>query len=340
MRHDTIIERFREHEQLAEKFHLLETRILGVLNFRDFFQELLEQIGEIFAIPHVWLSLIAEEPAVTPISKLSATTRLRKCLKLISREHFNELCSGEQEPVLENEWLRPYHALLPAGECFAFQSLAMVPVTLDGKLIGSLNLADPSAQRFHPGYNPIHLQRLAVKVSLCLSNVVAHENLQHLAFHDPLTDLHNRRAMEQQLEREFARAQRYRSQLSLVFIDLDLFKQVNDTHGHDCGDALLQYLAQGMTKMSRTSDLVTRLAGDEFVLLLPETPLEKAQLLIERMAQRFLEQPMGWQDAKIPIRLSYGVASVLEDAVESSQQLLKLADDRLYQKKLVRKPNG
>ncbi|MCK4691245.1 MAG: hypothetical protein KAT20_05535, partial [Desulfuromonadales bacterium] len=60
MRHDTLIERFREIEQLAEKFHLLETRILGVLNFRDFFQVLKEQIGDIFDVPHVWFSLIRE----------------------------------------------------------------------------------------------------------------------------------------------------------------------------------------------------------------------------------------------------------------------------------------
>lgn len=340
MRHDTIIERFRENEQLAERFHLLETRILGVLKFQDFFQELLEQIGDIFAVPHVWLSLLADEPKVAPMARLGSTARLRNRLKLITRERFASLCRTGGKPLLENENLLRYHALLPEGARFPFKSLALVPVTLDGKPIGSLNLADPSPQRFHPGFNPIHLERLAVKVSLCLSNVVAHENLQHLAFHDPLTDLYNRRAMEQHLEREFSRAQRYRTQLSLVFIDLDLFKQVNDRYGHDCGDALLQYLAAGMSRMSRTSDLVTRLAGDEFVLLLPETPLEKAQLLSERMAQRFLEKPMGWREAQIPIRLSFGIASVQEDAVASAQQLLKLADERLYRKKQQWKQDG
>ncbi len=340
MRHDTLIERFRENEQLAEKFHLLETRILGVLNFRDFFQELLEQIGEIFAVPQVWLSLIASEPAVAPLTRLAGSSRLRHRLKLLAQEQFAELCPDSGKPLLVNEDLAPFQGLLPDGDRFPFKSLALVPVTLDGRLIGSLNLADPSPRRFHPGYNPVHLERLAVKVSLCLSNVVAHENLQHLAFHDPLTDLYNRRAMEQHLEREFARAQRYRTQLALVFIDLDLFKQVNDTYGHDCGDALLQYLADGMRRMCRSSDLVTRLAGDEFVLLLPETPLDKAQLFSERMAQRFLDQPMTWHEAQIAIRISFGIASVLEDRVDSPQALLKLADDRLYRKKQERKTDG
>ncbi len=337
MQHDTIIERFRENEQLAEKFHLLETRILGVLNFQDFFQVLLEQIGDIFVVPHVWLSLIKDEPAAEPIRRAAASARLRVRLNQVEADTFRKLFGRDDKPLLENEQLERYHTLLPEADRFHFRSLAMVPVTLDGKLVGSLNLADPTANRYRPGYNTILLERLAVKVSLCLSNVTAHENLQHLAFHDPLTDLHNRRAMEQALEREFSRAQRYRSHLSLVFVDLDLFKQVNDTHGHDCGDALLQHLAEGMLQMCRQSDLVTRLAGDEFVLLLPETVLEQAQGLLERITAKFVEQPMSWMEEKISIQLSFGISSVLEDKVESAQALLKLADDRLYQKKQQRK---
>ncbi|NOY13792.1 MAG: hypothetical protein GXP51_08995, partial [Deltaproteobacteria bacterium] len=197
MRHATIIERFREIEQLAEKFHLLETRILGVLNLRDFFQVLQEQLGDIFSVPHVWFSLIRDEEAAVPIYRAGLTSRMRQYLNLIERDEFEQLFGRGDKPLLENENLAPYRALLPELDKFHFRSLAMVPVSLGGKLVGSLNLADSSARRFHPGYNSIHLERLAVKVSLFLSNVTAHENLQYLAFHDPLTDLHNRRAMEQ-----------------------------------------------------------------------------------------------------------------------------------------------
>jgi diguanylate cyclase (GGDEF)-like protein len=336
----TIIERFREIEQLAEKFHLLETRILGVLNFRDFFEVLYEQIGDIFEVPHVWFSLICDEQAAAPIHRAALSARLRERLNLIERGPFEQLFGTRDKPLLENENLTPYQALLPERDKFHFKSLAMVPVSLNGRLVGSLNLADGSAKRFHPGYNPVHLERLSVKVSLFLSNVTAHENLQYLAFHDPLTDLHNRRAMEQALEREFARAQRYCSHLSLAFIDLDLFKLVNDTYGHDCGDALLKYLADGLVQMSRQSDMVTRLAGDEFVLLLPETVLSQAQILLQRMADRFFEQPMEWQGEKIPIHISFGIASVMEDNVAAAEDLLKLADDRLYQKKRARQSRG
>lgn len=336
----TIIERFREIEQLAEKFHLLETKILGVLNFRDFFQVLQEQIGDIFEVPHVWFSLIRDEEEAAPIHRAALSSKIREHLNLIGRDKFEQLFGTGEKPLLENENLTPYQALLPELNRFHFKSLAMVPVSLGGKLVGSLNLADSSARRFHPGYNPIHLERLAVKVSLFLSNVTAHENLQYLAFHDPLTDLHNRRAMEQTLEREFARAQRYCSHLVLAFVDLDLFKPVNDTYGHDCGDALLKYIAEGMVLMSRQSDMVTRLAGDEFVLLLPETVMAPAEKLLQRMADKFIEEPMEWQGEKIAIRISFGIASVMEDNVTSAEELLKLADERLYQKKRARKTDG
>lgn len=340
MRHDTLIERFHDIERLAEKFHLLETKILGVLNFREFLQVLQEQIGDIFAVPHVWFSLIADEEAALPIERAALGSKMREHLNLIERQRFEKLFGKSDRPRLENENLGPYLALLPEREKFPFKSLAMVPVFLDGTLVGSLNLADSSPLRFHPGYNPVHLERLAVKVSLFLSNVTAHEKLQYLAFRDPLTELHNRRAMEQTLEREFARALRYHSHLSLAYVDLDLFKIVNDTYGHDCGDALLKYLAEGLTRMSRKSDMVSRLAGDEFVLLLPETLLAHAGLLLQRMADRFGAEPLVWQGAEVSIRISYGIASVLEDQVGSAEMLLKLADERLYARKRSRKQHG
>jgi diguanylate cyclase (GGDEF)-like protein len=211
--------------------------------------------------------------------------------------------------------------------------MAMAPLSLDGEIIGSLNQADFSPERFSPGIDTSLLEQLAVKVSLCLSNVTAHEKLRYMAFHDPLTGLLNRRVMETVLQREFNRARRYKSPLSVVFIDLNDFKAVNDTYGHDCGDDMLQFLGSNLVKMSRDSDVVARFAGDEFVLILPETTAENAEHLMERVCTYLKDTPLKVGPKKITCTISYGVACTRDPLLRDPAALLKAADERLYEAK-------
>ncbi|MDX9708041.1 MAG: sensor domain-containing diguanylate cyclase [Trichloromonas sp.] len=333
----TLIERFRENEELARKFHEVESNILSVLNFRDFFEHLLLDIGEIFAIPLVWFTLI-DDVDLCRLIRHSATSKvLRERIQMVSRETFGGLLPDTQCPLLVNEGLHRYLRLMPPRCYPALGSLALVPVTLDGEVVGSLNLADRSVSRYAPGLNTVLVERLALKVSLCLSNVTAHEKLQKVAHHDPLTDLLNRRAMESILQREFDRALRYERPLSLVFIDLDDFKRVNDTHGHDCGDLLLKHLADGMSRLCRASDVVTRFAGDEFVLILPETGKERTEQLMARILGELARRPLLLDGEQIFVAASYGIASTEDGAIGDAAGLLKAADQMLYSLKAKRK---
>ncbi|MDY0267585.1 GGDEF domain-containing protein [Trichloromonas sp.] len=333
----TLIERFRENEELARKFHEVESSILSVLNFRDFFEHLLLDIGEIFAIPQVWFSLL-DDVDLSRLIRHSATSKLlRERIKVVDRETFAQLLPDTERPLLVNEGLHRYLRLLPASGLQALGSLALVPVTLDGEVVGSLNLADRSVSRYAPGLNTVLVERLALKVSLCLSNVTAHEKLQKVAHYDPLTELLNRRAMESILQREFDRARRYARPLSLVFIDLDDFKRVNDTYGHDCGDLLLKHLAAGLSRLCRASDVVTRFAGDEFVLILPETGRERAEKLMVRILGDLARHPLLVDREPIRITASYGIASSENDAIGDTAALLKVADQQLYASKEARK---
>ncbi len=328
MSRTSIIERFHDLEQLADKFYRLDVQILTILDSQSFCRELPRLVAELFDVPHAWLSIIED-------SKAARFMRGKGETVLVPRETFERLLPHPEQPLVINEDLTPYFQLLAQERRQHFRSLAMVPIHLDGELVGSFNQSDPNPQRFSPYYNPIHLVRLAVKLSLGLSNVIAHERLQHLAYHDPLTALPNRRAMDRFLSAELARVARYGGKLTIVFLDLDRFKAVNDTYGHEYGDALLKYLADGLRKMSRQSDLTTRLAGDEFVLLLPETSIKAATELMGRMEANFKNSPLRFKGQSLAVYLSYGIASSSEEL--NPVDLLKLADSRLYESKRHKK---
>lgn len=327
-----ILERIRENEELARKFHEVESRILSVLDFKALFEVLLEEIGSNFSIPLVWFTLIEGSEVAVLLDKLDIAKSLDR-IGRAERGLFQVLLGADKRPLLDNADLNRFAPLFPAENTMEIGSLALVPVLLDGTLIGSLNLADPSTDRYNPGYDTVFLERLAVKVSLCLSNVTAHEKLKIQAHRDPLTNLHNRRVMESALQREFDRAWRYGSSLSLVFMDLDDFKLVNDTYGHDLGDRLLKHVADLLRQACRSSDLVTRYAGDEFVLLLPETGEEEASSFIERLARLFEENPFTEGDLILPVLGSLGVSTNGQPGVETHEQLLKRADQNLYRDK-------
>lgn len=328
-----IIERLRQNEEITKKFHEIETRILTILNFNDLFEVLLSQIREKFKVPYAWISMIDKSEVSSLIQSLGASETLRLRLNIIDRDTFITRVGAGTRPLLVNEDLKPYYRFFPEDHKYFIKSIAVAPIFLDGEVIGSLNQADFSSKRFHPGMDTSRLEQLAIKVSLCLSNVTAHEKLSYLAYHDPLTGLLNRRVMESVLKREYGRAKRYGSTLSVVFLDLDHFKRVNDRYGHDTGDSLLKYTANTLLKTSRDSDVLARFAGDEFVYILPETSAENAEKLMNRIRSYLRETPLEKGGLSIPVSISFGIASTAEGDIKTPSQILKRADERLYSAK-------
>jgi diguanylate cyclase (GGDEF)-like protein len=324
-----IIDRLKENDAITRKFNAIETRILSILNFKDLFEVLLTEIQDKFSIPYVWVSLIEQSELSDLVKTLETSQTLRERINTISRENFEALVGTDMTPKLINADLKPYFRLLPPKRKFFIKSLALMPLSLDGQVIGSLNQADFSQKRYQPGIDTSLLEILAVKVSLCLSNVTAHEKLRHLAYHDATTGLLNRRVMETVLTREFARAKRYKSPLSVAFIDLDDFKAINDRYGHDAGDETLRYFSERLLKLSRTCDVVARYAGDEFVLILPQTEPSACERMVERIRDFLCAQPFPWEDDLITVRLSYGISSTVEPDLPDWQSLLKKADQDL-----------
>ena len=332
-----LFDRLSENEVIAQNFFLVEKKILSILNFRALFEELLSEIREKFNVPYVWLSIIEKSELSTLIQSLESSNILKKHLNLINRSAFAQLVGNTMKPILVNSNLKPYFKLFPRHTKYVINSLAITPISFDGEMIGSMNQADISKSRFHSGLDPSLLEHLAVKMSLCLSNVAAHERLKFLANRDPLTGLLNRRVMEAILNREFARATRYENSLSIAFIDIDDFKRVNDTYGHDRGDDLLNHVAKQLMKISRETDVVARFAGDEFVVILPQTSAENAERLMSRLMVYFSKNPLKTDKITVPASISIGVASTEDKSIMTPSQLLKNADKNLYRKKKEKK---
>ena len=325
------------NEEVAKKFFEIEKKILSILDYTDLFEVLLNEIKEKFQVPYAWISIIDKSEVSRLIQSLEKSDNLKKRLNVVTKTSFEEVVGTGTRPVLINEDMRSYQKLLPKQGKTVIKSMAIAPLSLDGTIIGSLNQADTSRKRFQPGIDTSLLEQLAVKVSFCLSNVTAHEKLRYLAYHDPLTGLLNRRVMEAVLDREVKRKKRYPHHLSVVFLDLDKFKQVNDRFGHDCGDELLVYVADCLMALSRDIDVVSRFAGDEFVMILPETSQKNAQKLMDRIEAHLKLNPLVTSDGTpIFVSVSYGIASTEDDTQTSSASLLKAADQKLYTAKKKR----
>jgi diguanylate cyclase (GGDEF)-like protein len=159
-----------------------------------------------------------------------------------------------------------------------------------------------------------------------------HEEIYRLMTVDALTQTYNKRYFDEALERERNRSARYGRDLSLVMFDLDLFKQVNDTHGHVAGDSVLRQVALAIKGKLRAQDIFARVGGEEFAVLLPEVPAGGARVTAEKI-RAIVEGTMIVHEQKvIPCTVSLGVAA-FGGAIETSEQLLKAADDRLYEAK-------
>lgn len=158
-------------------------------------------------------------------------------------------------------------------------------------------------------------------------------NLYYLATHDSLTGVYNRRGLDMRLEQDLRRAARYGHALSVLMIDLNHFKQVNDMHGHQAGDGVLQKVAVVLESQVREVDYVSRLGGDEFIVVLGETGKENARNAAQRIYTLLMREPVSLADhTLIPVSASIGIATFPEDG-KTPETLFAVADREMYASK-------
>lgn len=159
-----------------------------------------------------------------------------------------------------------------------------------------------------------------------------HEEIYRLTTIDGLTQVFNKRYFTETLEREISRCRRYGRQLSMVLIDLDHFKRINDEHGHLAGDSVLKQLAMLLRGQLRREDVLARFGGEEFAIILPEIGLKSAVTVAEKLRLAVEQHTFLFEDEPIPVTFSAGISALDGDLCEAAG-LIKLADGRLYEAK-------
>ena len=333
-----LIDNVRENERIALKFFEIERCILSIGRCDQFVSTLTREVQKQFVVPYVWVNLINEAPLAHLIESLEKTVDLRDRVLFTRRSAMVDVIKASNKTVLVNSNIAQYREIIPSMYRDIIGSVAISPLTIDGTLVGLFCQADANQERYDPLLKDTFLlDQLAIKISICLSNVTAREKLEYLATRDSLTGLLNRRQLELMLEREFTRSSQQGRDLTVVFIDCDAFKAINDTLGHNCGDEVLEYIARRLLKCVQRQGLAFRFAGDEFVFVLPGKTYEQAMQIADSLHEYLQSNPLRYKTNLVPITVSYGGASVNSDNPSSYKQLLKLADERLYKYKNNRK---
>lgn len=334
---DELVKRARENEVIARNLFDIEVAIMNISRCSDFFERLITLVKDKFSIEHAWI-VLTDTPANAHFIEAAGKIEDPSLLKLLPMIDFLHITKSTKEPLLVNRDMKKLRTLIPNHLKEDVQSLAILPLIVEAKIVGALILGTPQAGRYDPSKDNFFLKQLAVKASISLAGVWARERISFLATRDPLTLLRNRRELEESLDQELSRHARQREHLAVMFIDCDDFKIVNDTFGHDVGDLYLKHVAHHLNELTRKSDLAFRFAGDEFVVLLPHQKQEGADVIADRIREHLLNEPVRVDDKEIPVVISYGVISTEHLAKVDARIMLKHADDRLYEMK-KRKPN-
>jgi diguanylate cyclase (GGDEF)-like protein len=211
-------------------------------------------------------------------------------------------------------------------------AIASLPLRLNGTVVGVLNVAYRRPRTFDDDLRRM-LIALADIAALAIHNAAQHERLARLAVTDDLTGLPNRRRFAEALRAEAQRARRYGRALALLMLDVDGLKAINDRHGHAAGDAVLRGVGQVLRANTRDTDLPTRLSGDEFAVILPETEPEAALLIAERIRTGVADLQVPAEGALVTASVSVGVASAEGSALPEVPRFMRLADEALYRAK-------
>ncbi|MFZ4876076.1 DUF484 family protein [Janthinobacterium sp. Mn2066] len=344
-----LLEQVERNHDIMCRHQAFDLEIVSASTFPELIGTIFRTLPVISDLDGVTLSLLDEEDDILLVmEKLGVDFSIFPQLQFVHAAA--ELGFAPPAPVPEGEPALPPLPLLVAfdaalhgqrfpGADLALRSVALVPLLRNKRLIGSLNLASSDVTRFTPALGTDFIKHMASIIAICLENVISNEMLKYIGLTDSLTGVYNRRYIDRRLLEEIARARRQNYCISCMYIDIDHFKLVNDTHGHQGGDEVLREVAARIRHELRRSDALGRFGGEEFVVLLIDADLDSATFVAERIrasiADTMFDLPGSTQTW---VSVSIGVASldgeaILQPMETVAQQLVANADLALYQAK-------
>ena len=203
------------------------------------------------------------------------------------------------------------------------------PMIVAGTPVGVVGV---SREPLLTDHQRVTLAAAAALLAVSLKNAELFREVHETGVRDPLTSCFNRKHSMEVMDGELRRSRRSGLPLSLVMFDLDHFKEINDRHGHLCGDAVLAAMGQRMSAVLRGSDLKCRYGGEEFLILLPDTPLVGARRVAETLRREIEEHPVQWNEGEVVVTASFGLTSITPGELDTNL-IIARADAALYRAK-------
>ncbi|MBL4763299.1 MAG: sensor domain-containing diguanylate cyclase [Gammaproteobacteria bacterium] len=337
---DELLKTARHNEQLQKRFQDMELKILAIESMSDLNAFLQDDFKKTFRLDDVVLLL--NDPRHEVMDALGVCDNESDCSGLVccaDQGILARLATFGGAPVL-TPFDERRHQWVFADKQVDGGSLAFLPLRRQEGVIGCMVFYSRNADRYKSGAATEFLQRLASITAVCIENALNRERLRRLSLTDALTGLANRREFDKRIIEEISRSRREKLPLSCLYLDVDFFKKVNDNYGHDVGDVVLQKVSACMLEAVRKGDIVARLGGEEFVVLLPgineALAMETAERIRVSVGESRLEVNVG---EFLSVTISIGLASFKpvehkhKTDDEIAADLLKLSDHALLEAK-------
>ena len=324
-----------EQRRLAEALADTAAAVNSTLDLEEVLDRVLENVGKVMPHDAADIALVDEQGNMRFVKaigyqKFGAHEKLLSIEANVKDIPNMRRMAETGEPAIDPdihadpEWVK-----IPGSEWI--RSYIGAPILNKGKLLGFINL-NAEVPNFFKEEQLSQLRAFTDQAAVAIRNAQMFEEMEHLAITDSLTGLYNRRYFFEFTENEIERSKRYKKDLSMIMMDIDHFKRVNDQFGHPIGDRALKMVSDISLRSLRKVDVMCRFGGEEFAILLPETPKDEALIAAERICREIGNACLATERGDVSVTVSIGVAG-LDEEINAMNRLISAVDEALYNAK-------